>query len=253
MGGADLASIPSGGCDMRIAKAVAVAAVCLSTAYANAALYSRLDGQAVYDSDLNITWLADANYAKTSGYDTDGLMNWSEAKTWAENLVYVGYSDWRLAVNTPVGANWNYNNSFDGSTDFGYNITSPHSELAYMYYVNLGLKAWYSPAGIYQSNYGVFGNGTVGGQADVGLVKNLQAYTYWSGTGYAPTPNDAGMDFHFYDGAQNYSGYDFNLYAWAVRDGDVSPVPEPETFALLLAGLGLVGLLTRRKEQKAGI
>ena len=32
--------------------------------------------EAYYDTALNITWLADANYAKTSGYDADGLMNW---------------------------------------------------------------------------------------------------------------------------------------------------------------------------------
>ena len=31
---------------------------------------------AVYDTDRNISWLKDANYAQTSGYDTDGLMNW---------------------------------------------------------------------------------------------------------------------------------------------------------------------------------
>ena len=44
---------------------------------ANAALVDR-GGGLIYDTDLNITWLADANYAYTSGYDTqdatDGLM-----------------------------------------------------------------------------------------------------------------------------------------------------------------------------------
>ena len=29
----------------------------------------------IYDSDLGITWLQDANYAETSGYDADGRMN----------------------------------------------------------------------------------------------------------------------------------------------------------------------------------
>ena len=32
---------------------------------ANAALETRLGGLAVYDTDLNITWLADADYPKT--------------------------------------------------------------------------------------------------------------------------------------------------------------------------------------------
>jgi hypothetical protein len=36
--------------------------------------------------------------------------------------------------------------------------------------------------------------------------------------------------------------------AWAVRDGDVtSAVPEPETYAMLLAGLGLLGFMARRR------
>jgi hypothetical protein len=41
------------------------------------------------------------------------------------------------------------------------------------------------------------------------------------------------------------------LYAWAVRDGDVtSPVPEPETYAMMLAGLGLVSIVARRRKQR---
>lgn len=30
------------------------------------------EGGLVYDTDLDITWLQDADYAQTSGYDTDG-------------------------------------------------------------------------------------------------------------------------------------------------------------------------------------
>jgi hypothetical protein len=38
-----------------------------------AALWDR-GGGLIYDDVLNITWLQDANYAKTSGYDADGRM-----------------------------------------------------------------------------------------------------------------------------------------------------------------------------------
>ena len=41
---------------------------------ADAALVSRLGGLAYYDTDADLTWLADANYAKSSGYDGDGRM-----------------------------------------------------------------------------------------------------------------------------------------------------------------------------------
>jgi hypothetical protein len=39
-----------------------------------------------------------------------------------------------------MGASFNYEFSFDGSTENGLNITSTQSELAYMFYVNLGNK-----------------------------------------------------------------------------------------------------------------
>jgi hypothetical protein len=43
-------------------------------------------GGFIYDFDLGITWLQDANYASTSG------MTWSAANTWATTLVYGGVS-----------------------------------------------------------------------------------------------------------------------------------------------------------------
>lgn len=72
-----------------------------------AALVDRGNGL-LYDTVLNITWLQDASFAQTSGYDADGLMLWSDAKTWADNLVYhdnsrnVVYSGWRLPGTSPV-------------------------------------------------------------------------------------------------------------------------------------------------------
>lgn len=83
----------------------------LSSGVAQAALFDR-GGGLIYDDLLNITWLQDANYAKTSGYDTDGLMDWDAANSWAANLSYGGYEDWRLAANTPVGSNWNNTYSY---------------------------------------------------------------------------------------------------------------------------------------------
>jgi hypothetical protein len=235
---------------MKMKKAVlAMAISSIGVMDASAELIDRGNGL-LYDSVLNITWLQDANYAKTSGYDADGRMNWSAANTWAANLVYGGYSDWRLAANTPVGANWNYNFSYNGTSDVGYNVISPHSELSYMYYVNLGLKGAISPTGAFQQDYGVFGNGTTGGQKNVGLVNNLQSFVYWSGTAYAPSPASYAWYFNSFDGSQGY-GYQGNeFYAWAVRPGDVAaPVPEPETYAMMLAGLGLLGFAAKRRRR----
>jgi len=68
---------------------------------ASAILFDR-GGGLIYDDVLNITWLQDANYAQTSGFDADGLMNWDNAKAWAAGLSYfdsvrnVTWTDWRL-------------------------------------------------------------------------------------------------------------------------------------------------------------
>ena len=59
---------------------------------ANAALIDRGGGM-IYDDQLKITWLQNANYAKTNSHDSDGKMNWYEARTWAANLSYDGYND----------------------------------------------------------------------------------------------------------------------------------------------------------------
>jgi hypothetical protein len=233
--------------------ALALLASAATTGTVQASLVDRGNGM-LYDNVLNVTWLQDANYAKTSGYDADGQMTWAAATTWAANLVYGGFSDWRLATNTPVdgSASYNIGNSYNGTTDVGYNITSPNSELAYMYNVNLGLKDHYSNTGIDQANFGIFGNGTIGGQANVGLVNNLQSYAYWSGAEYWTDSVNA-WDFITYDGYQNYN-YENNqynqFYAWAVRPGDVSAVPVPAAFWLF--GSGLMGLLGLRRRGNIG-
>ena len=52
---------------------LALVGLSLITLSANAALYDRGNGL-IYDDVLDITWLQDANHAKTSGYDRDGRM-----------------------------------------------------------------------------------------------------------------------------------------------------------------------------------
>jgi hypothetical protein len=235
----------------KVMTGVFVAALCVPVPQAQAALVDRGGGM-LYDTVLNVTWLQDANHAKTSGYDADGRMNWTQANTWANGLVYGGYSDWRLARNTPVNgtaSGWNYNGSINGSTDIGYNITSTFSELSYMYYVNLGLKGLFNPDGSDRSDFGVHGNGTTGGQKDVGLVRNLQSDAYWSGTAWAPSPGVRAWLFYTGYGVQNYVGQGNGFFAWAVRPGDVTvaAVPVPGSVALLAGGLALLGVVTRRR------
>jgi hypothetical protein len=225
---------------------------------AQAALHDRGSGL-IFDDVLNITWLADANYAKTSNYDADGRMTWANAVTWADTLVYhdsvrnVDYGDWRLPTMVDTGSP-GCNFAYSG-TDCGYNVqtvsgSTVYSELAHMYYNNLGFKGYFSPTGTYQSDFGIFGNGIYGGERDGlgpnGAIVNLQSYVYWSGTEYAP---NSGGAWYFYTnyGYQDAFYKNVDYYAWAVRPGDVAAVPEADTWAMLLAGLGLVGVAARRR------
>ncbi|MBI4684347.1 MAG: hypothetical protein HY755_04010 [Nitrospirae bacterium] len=93
-------------------------------------------GGLVFDTDLNVTWLQDLNYAITSGYDADGKMSWDQANTWAGNLVVGGYDDWRLPTFDPdntrplVAISSNEIGSLlmvlsDGWTHSGYEETTP--------------------------------------------------------------------------------------------------------------------------------
>jgi len=245
----------------KVLTGVFVAALCVPVPQAQAALVDRGGGM-LYDTVLNITWLQDANYARTSGYcgvpfncrTSDGRLYWTQANTWANNLNYGGFSDWRLARNSPVDgtqSGWNYTDSPNGSTDRGFNITSPFSELSYMYYVNLGLKGLYSASGAYQPDHGVNGDGTYGGQKDVGLVRNLQSDVYWSGWAYAPSPAYDAWSFNTYYGYQTYIRQSNDFFVWAVRDGDVTVVPVPGSIALLAGGLALLGVVTRRRGRLA--
>jgi hypothetical protein len=237
------------------------------TSTSQASLIDRGNGL-LYDDVLNVTWLQDANYAHTSGYagaNSLGQMDWSTATTWATDLVYGGYSDWRLASNSPVnGSSFSFNGylAYDGSTDNGYNITGPHAELAYMYHVNLGLKGYFDTTRNVQSDFGIFGNGTYNGvdntswgQTNVKLVNNLQNYVYWSGSTYNPPYTYYALIFDTYNGSQSQDYKVNQLYAWAVRPGDVAASSVPVPAAVWLFGSGLIGLasFTRRKNKSSNL
>lgn len=244
--------------------AVALAAFLpLMDGSANAALHDR-GGGLIYDDVLDVTWLSDANFARTSGYDSDGLMSWLSAKNWAEGLVFydpvrkVSYDDWRLpGMSDTGGAGCDY--AF-ANTDCGYNVqtvgeNSVYSELAHMYYNSLGLKGLRSPTGDVPSDWGIFEDGSSsGGERDGvgpgGVIQNLQSSEpYWSGSLYRPPMSDSAWFFDMRTGGQNYDFVGYEFYAWPLRAGDVAAVPEFHAYGMMLSGLALLGTVVARRHR----
>ncbi len=198
----------------------------------SAALISKLNGTVVYDTDFNITWLADANYAKTSGFDSDGLMPWSVAMTWANNLVYAGYDDWRLPTTLQPDASCstqNLGNSYD--------INCTGSEMGHLFYTGLGGTANQSILTTHNANFNFF--------------TNIQpTLWYMSATDFAPQPTFSEWLFKMSNGEQTWSAKSATYFAWPVRTGDVGPsgIPEPGILSLLLSGcLGWFAAKARRR------
>jgi hypothetical protein len=178
----------------------------------------------VYDNVLNITWTRNANRPGSS------FLNWAQANAWAANLSFAGFDDWRLPTinnsTTPT------NTATDCGLVTAAACAASGNELGYMFYVNLA---------------GMLGNDMTGTLAAVGgeSLTGIQ-HSYWSGTEYAL--GSSAWNLFFVNGNQGGEFEVFLFSAWAVRSGDVrAAVPEPQTVALLLAGLGLLGWRTKRR------
>ena len=218
-----------------------ISALVLSTSV-NAALIGRLaateggtDYQAYYDDVADLTWLADANYAATSGYaaenttgeahssttniQIDGSMGWEAANTWAASLNIGGVTDWRVYDHGPYCQYYN-------CTD---------SEMGNLFYNVLGGIAGSSIIDEHNANYDLF--------------SNVQSGYYWSNTAF--TGDDAhAWHFHMNDGSQDPYYKIRSMYAWAVHSGDVSMAVVPVPAAAWLFGSGLIGFIgfARRKK-----
>ena len=140
--------------------------------------------EAYYDTDLNITWIADANLAATNTFGVPIYsfgMSWSMANEWIAAMntaAYLGYSDWRLTTvadtGTP-GCNFAYS-----GTDCGYSVDLTTGAMAHMFYSTLGNTPGIDTSGVQQPCYRDFAG--PGCLTNTGPFSNLQPELYWSGT-----------------------------------------------------------------------
>jgi len=203
----------------RLFFAAVLAAVLGFAPLANANSLVDNGGGFIYDPDFNITWY-DYTYQSSPGFG----VTWQEASAWASGLTVGGVSGWRL----PSALN------LDGSGPcFGWYCVG--SEMGHLYYTELGLTAG-KVFGFPISNEYPF--------------HNILSTEFWTGTEFA----FPGSGFYY-----NFTAYGFTggygmgtlFSALAVHEGNIAiaPIPEPETYAMLLAGLGLIGFMTLRKNQ----
>lgn len=216
-----------------------IAPLCLLAIPAEAALVDR-GGGLIYDSDRNITWLANANAGAGSAFDdgfldSDGAMTWQSAVNWAAALSYydnvrdVTWTDWRLATTTQPDASCSQQEG-GGSFSAGANCTG--SELGHLFYEELGGTAMSS---VLSSSDG-----------DLALFTNIQADGYWSQQSYDTT---FAWVFNLGYGLQAADQKTLGYFAWAVRDGDVAAVPAPATVPLLATALLLAAGRARRRRR----
>lgn len=253
-----------------IKKAVLAASIALISFNAQATLtsYNTKGVDVVYSSVSNVTWLKDANLFSTLAaskgigdlfseiyavsptvnsrpnifnsftgindvrvhyFMPNGEMSWFGAMAFVNylnSINYGGVNKWRLPTNT---SGIIINNNTDATN--AQNGTSSGNEFAELFYSELG--------------------GTWGKQIPDpnNIFKNEKIASYWTESEYIPNPNYA---WQFYaSGGQGPAFYSITTsnYTWIIADGKVAAVPEPENLAMLLGGLGLIGLAKRRNKK----
>lgn len=213
--------------------------------------------EAWFDTVLGVTWFGDADYARTVGApEPDGRLTWFEAQSFITSLnssTFLGFADWRSPTTAPInGAAFSSGSSFDGSTDGGYNISSPGSafagsvvnEMAHLFFNTLGNTAAFDLSG---NPLPCGASNTDGCLVNTGPLSNFDIGDgYWTDV-YVPTGNRA-WAFNPTNGRQDVVSTAYHNSTLLARTGDVvsQSIPEPTTTALM--ALGIAGLGYKRRK-----
>ena len=187
------------------------------------ATYGGSEYKLIWDDDNNgnsVVWLDYIGYS----YGYPVAMKWADQISWAAGLnaaltynidpAYIvdwGGSSWRL----PSTVNGPYDFGYDGTTTWGYNITS--SEVGHLFYEELENLGEYDTSGTPQAGWGLLKTGD---------FDHLVASNYWSGTVYTYSSYPDAWVFDMNTGIQGaVSQTDFN-YGMAIRNAQVIPLCE---------------------------
>ena len=164
---------------------------------------------------------------------SQAVERWVNQGFWASSLNTgssndPGYVTYYLnpGISMNWGGNWSLPTTIDDASSSAYPPAAGSSQMAHLYYTDLG-------------------NTSASGLANKGPFINLVSDYYWSGTNDATNEHGA-WAFSTDGGHQNSIDDASNLYALAVRPGQLEVVPEPSTYLLLGIALGVVGYARRR-------
>jgi len=185
---------------------------------ASVPLVPAADGQTIYDPNLKVTWLADANLAGTqtfgvSNINKGGSMDYATAVRWVEAMNtldhgagYLGHNNWQLPT-APAEDHTCARTGRHGES-FGFHCFG--SALGSLYYGSLGLR---EP------------DTAVRMPADtVGPFHDFQPYLYWSGSPPAD-PKQGFVSFSFNSGFQGANVTLNYLYVLVMIKGKLPGTP----------------------------
>lgn len=160
----------------------------------------------------------------------------------ASSLVLVGAA--HADVNANVNMTFASGGTFSGVVTFADDYSSYHAVTGTLVggtnsYNSVMSWVW-NPTSNFSTGANNFSNWLMDGTQGGGFTKYIQfAYNYTNAPVLAFT---SGVS---YGGKDNYINY-----SDAMVSGSIAAVPEPETYALMLAGLGLMGAVARRRSAK---
>lgn len=208
--------------------------------------------EAYYDTTQNLTWLADANWAATSGASESGLLigrtiygqfpgSPLEAVSLAGNADLYGIDDWQLPGLSLSGEIYDVvcqpgHVYCDQIPTSRFNVLAGTSQLQHLMEVTLGNRS--NSDGSYTLE-------------NTGPFKNLQAGAYWSSEFRLTTYQYANSGWTFNTATGQHlqqPAFGSTGYSWLVRKGDVAAIPEPQSVLMWSLGiLGVMGVASRRR------